>query len=315
MGTIFSLIDIMKCKKIKKNEYKSFDFDTDLNNISKNLNNTISEDQNSIIDIMPEDIYKYLLSIENDLLNMHKIWKSKPNDFFFHEEKIKNIPYCAKYGIESYYNTLRLKKVIIKYNLYLLKIPKIYIYTFKNIDDDNKRTITDDNSIVIFQDMDVDVYVPGITFGTAALLNLNQIKQLCTFVVKGQYYHMHAGNYVLDKNGIIYIVNPRYHVYVQKEKAIELRHNYIKNGNHIHTNGNICMNPVINDPLTVLELRLYSARRINFLIDNIADRWFREYIYERERERIKIKLLLEKNIKTNTFSIYDFLEFDHDLYE
>lgn len=243
-----------------------------------------------------KDVRDLLYNRNDELVDLHQKMKGNPNAHMgTNTFKLKNIPYYAKYGIERYYNTQRLKKVIKLNNLNLLNIPNCYIYTFDN------ESITNNNSIVICQE------IIGI-IGKDFELNCDQIKQLYTFVIKAQYYHMHRLNYIIDHKGIINIIDVGYPEVIHKDEAIQLREHYIKNGNGIHIGNSQIMDPFINDPVTQFELCTYS--KYSF-VSNDAYAWLHKKFKERENERLKLKLLFNKGEKT----IHELLEFDTYLYE
>jgi hypothetical protein len=259
------------------------------------------ENEPLVLPLFYQQLFNTFDAVPHRLQKMHELWKSVPNARMGINVKKyscgEKIIY-AKYGIERYYNSKRLKKVIKKYNLFLLNIPNKYIYTF-----DKNSEPTNENSIVICEGID------GVD-GTSCQLNKNQFEQLYTFVIKAQYYKMHRLNYKVSNDGIVHIIDTGNEEVVQKEEAIRLREDYIKNGNGIHDGHGIRMDPFINDPITQFELSNYTSNRYGPINDE-AGKWFYEKITQREKVRLELKLSLENGTKT----IHDLLEFDDDLYQ
>jgi hypothetical protein len=302
-----------------RNRDNDSDSDNDSDNDSEIVNispiiDISSLPQSDATDVLPESVEKYLRTIDDQLLTMHNTWKTRPKLCGgMNIGKLEQIPYLAKYGIERYSNAKRLERIIKRYNLDLLRISKKYIYTFTdymNNNGDEMFEISNNNSIVICQKIEG-------TVGMWTKINRKQIKQLCIFAIKAQYYHMHRLNYIVDSNGIIHIIDTGYPDVTTLEKAIKSREDYIKNGNGIHVPNGISMQPPFNDPLSEIELSTYSKYRS---LTNGAQKWLYKLIAQRERQRIQIKAEFEKcsqqsdqsNVTTKT--IYDFLEFDIDLY-
>jgi hypothetical protein len=285
---------------------------------SKSINcfSDYSTDYNKCENIneVPE-LKNHLDSIKDELIKTHAEWGKRPmSKYGTNTLSLLKIPYIVKYGIERYYNALRLKKVIQKYNLYLLAIPDKYIYTFENNENDegNNSKITNENSVVVCKKVKAKT----------GKLSKTQTQQLYTFVIKAQYYYLHKLNYIIDANdGKVYIIDTGNSEVISEREAKQNRLDYLIYGNHIHFAGKINKNPIINDPITLLELNLYSRTNI-YRTD--AYEWLREKVNEREKQRMKLKIALENymeilNIDPNNMDSMKlktaYLEYDHDLYK
>lgn len=249
------------------------------------------------------ELYQYLTSIKNDLINIHSVWMQRPSaNHGTNTSLLIDVPYFVKYGIDRYYNSLRLKKIIKKYNLSELAIPDKYIYTF------TESQPTNENSVVICQQ------ITGPS-GKEFKLSEIQVQQLYTFVTKGQYYYPHRLNIVRsDQDGKIYIIDTGYPDVIPENEAKMLRLHYILSGKGIGDKYND-PNLIINDPTTILELSLHN----NDSFSVSARKWLRDKLQERERERIKLlKKLYDHTLQLNLSDslVLDerFLEYDRELY-
>lgn len=254
--------------------------------------------------IIPPKLKAYMDEHKEELKKLHKEWISNPDAHMGGNTELmgsSDPPVFVKFGIQRFYNANRLRKVIDKYKLNLLRIPPKYIYSLIDIDEAKEKkehVFTDANSLVVSICVDGDI-------GFDSELGTEQIKQLYTFVTKGQYYRLHRFNYIIDKNGIVHIIDTGDQEVLQKKEAIEKRLDYIKNGNGMHNGPGVRMDPPINDPLTQLELCMYSKHAF---LNNDAYTWLNTKLEEREEERRQYKKKLKNNSKLT-------LEFDDDLFD
>jgi hypothetical protein len=266
---------------------------------------------------IPSKLKTFLDENKDVLKKLHSEWSLYSNTNVGGKTiLLKSNPMCyVEFGVHRYHNAMRLKKVIEKYKLDLLNIPNKYIYSL--IDEKDKKDkkdkkegehiYSDENSLVVSDR-------PKGVFGLDIMVTIAQIRQLYTFVTKGQYYGLHRSNYIVGDNGVINIIDTGYPEVLQKDDAIKNRIDYIKNGNGIHSKSKTFMNPPLNDPLIQIELCTYGPKV--FLTDE-AQEWFDSELKKREKLRLKYKKKLEKGQKMDGYfeNISSYLEFDEDLYD
>lgn len=193
--------------------------------------------------------------------------------------------YYIKYGIQRVHNAQKLAAVIKEHNLDLLSVPEKYAYHVPGTD----YQLSDQNYVAIVKE------VSGKK-GQGQNLNEKQMKQLCQVALHAKHYDLHPANYIQQKDGTLVIIDTDARAMPSEQEVKRRTEDWLLHGTRIHDNGGTCMDPdIINDPLTKLELPMYS-KHCNY--DDKA----REYLSKELKKREELRLE-GKGQKTNKTSI------------
>lgn len=202
--------------------------------------------------IVPNEIKQALDKKSHELIALSSKWHERADTRMGLNTASVTLPngekYYIKYGIERITNALKVKDVIAKHNLYLLSVPDKYLYHVPG----KSEELSDENYLVIAKAIEGKC-------GLGSEIGFFHVQQLYCLAIEANHYDMHCANYVLtDENKIVIIDTDKYSM-PDQETCAQLRMDYLLNGNRLRESGGIRMDPdIINDPITKLELMLYS---------------------------------------------------------
>lgn len=230
--------------------------------------------KDTVTSALPADAKKALDSHASEL---KEFLKKCNNGMGFNVCKKEWLPgYYIKYGIQRVNNAEKLKAIIKEHNLDLLSVPEKYLYHVPETADQ----LSDQNYVAVVKE------VSG-NHGKGQFLNEKQVKQLCKVALHAKHYDLHPANYISQKDGTLVIIDTDAHAMPSTQEIKQREEDWLLHGTRIHDgNGGTFMNPeIINDPLTKLELPMYSKHR------NYDDKAW-NYLYNEVKKREELRLQL-----------------------
>jgi len=179
--------------------------------------------------------------------------------------------YLIKYGVERFYNAEKLKVIIRVHKLDLISVATKYLYHVPG----RSEKIADKNYLVIVKKVMPDVYYSPHA-DQRQILNLAQIKQLCTIALIGRHYDLHTANYIISQGKLVIIDTDR--CAMPSEKIIKkFDKDRLTHGVRVRTVANI---QSFNDPLAKIE---QGICRLHTHYDDAAKAYIIALIQKRNR--------------------------------
>jgi hypothetical protein len=167
--------------------------------------------------------------------------------------------YIMKCGIERVAHSEKLRQVIHNNKLYLLNVPRKYVYQIC----DKDKAPNNQNSIVVAE------YIQG-TPGINATLNLQQTQQLYCAAIHTPYYDMHCFNYIVT-NQTVHIIDTDSRAMPPLYERVLLKIHWLLLGDGLRS-----------DPSTRFKNSLHENKTFH-TYNNDAEAWLKTTLEQRER--------------------------------
>lgn len=126
--------------------------------------------------------------------------------------------YWIKYGVDRVRNAEKLKTTIQEQNLNLITVAEKYLYHIPG----TPEQLTNENYLVIAENVS--------SAQGEKKLSLEYAEQLCKAILHAKYYDLHTGNYILQKNGKLTIIDTDSTAMPSEEEIRKIESRWIEKG-------------------------------------------------------------------------------------
>lgn len=218
---------------------------------------------------IPEDVKGILAQHTQELGNLIEFYKQLPKARLGRNIIQKDwLPdYFIKFGIQRMRNQQKLKRIIADEGFDALAVEDAYFYHIPG----KSECLSDNNYIMITKK------VLSKPLADNNHLTLKQTQQLWQLALRAKHYDMHPGNYIIDENGTIVIIDTDEFAMPLQNDA--LYNDWIQYGPRLK-------NGIPNDPSISFSKSLQAHKDI---YDENARAFLTEKLQQREQQRLLLK--------------------------